>query len=74
MLQSTENIIGEPESGRLDANLLISDNGSAWDALEQPPLVLERLPSGEYAWLRPETGPRYVLTCAGRAALAEAES
>ena len=32
-------------------------------------LVLERLPSGEFAWLRPET-PGYVLTDAGRRALA----
>lgn len=31
-------------------------------------LVLERLPSGEYAWLRPE--PRINLTDAGRAAIA----
>jgi hypothetical protein len=30
-------------------------------------LVLERLPSGEFAWLRPE--PRYVLTDKGRAAI-----
>ena len=32
-------------------------------------LTLERLPSGELAWLRPET-PCYVLTDAGRRALA----
>jgi hypothetical protein len=32
-------------------------------------LVLERLPSGEFGWLRPET-PGYVLTDAGRRALA----
>ena len=32
-------------------------------------LTLERLPSGEFAWLRPET-PCYVLTDAGRRALA----
>jgi hypothetical protein len=31
-------------------------------------LVLERLPSGELAWLRPE--PRYVLTDKGRAEIA----
>ena len=31
-------------------------------------LVLERLPNGELAWLRPE--PRYVLTDQGRAAIA----
>ena len=32
-------------------------------------LVLERLPNGELAWLRPET-PGYVLSDAGRRALA----
>ena len=37
-------------------------------------LVLERLPSGELAWLRPnpddDPDPRYVVTDAGRRALA----
>jgi hypothetical protein len=32
-------------------------------------LVWERLPSGEFAWLRPETDRRYVVTDQGRAAL-----
>ena len=35
-------------------------------------LVLERLPNGEMAWLRPvEEEPRYTITAAGRVALAE---
>jgi hypothetical protein len=45
----------------------------------QPPLdlVLERLPSGEYAWLRPSTDAAepddalYIVTDLGRRALAE---
>ena len=37
---------------------------------EPPELILERLPSGEYAWVKPD---RYVFTDLGRAALAEAE-
>ena len=41
-----------------------------------PPLVLERLPSGEHAWLRPRNrldDVRYTITEAGRRALREAE-
>jgi len=38
------------------------------DELGSDDLVLERLPSGELAWLRPDT--RYVVTAAGRAAMA----
>ena len=38
------------------------------DDLSTDDLVLDRLPNGELAWLRPE--PRYVLTDAGRAEIA----
>jgi len=37
------------------------------DELNTEDLVLERLPSGELGWLRPDL--RYVLTDAGRAAI-----
>lgn len=69
MLQSTNSIVSEQGAGPPSTETHIR----AWDALEQPPLVLERLPSGEFAWLRPETDPRYVVTDCGRAALAESE-
>ena len=39
------------------------------DELESDDLVLERLPNGQLAWLRPE--PRYVLTDQGHAAIVE---
>jgi hypothetical protein len=45
-----------------------------WAGRTSNDLVLDRLPSGELAWLRPEAqdnDPRYVLTDAGRRALDE---
>jgi hypothetical protein len=38
------------------------------DEIDAADLVLERLPSGELGWLRPE--PRYVVTDSGRSASA----
>ena len=42
------------------------------DELDTDDLVWERLPSGEFAWLRPE--PRYRLTAAGRAEIGAVQS
>lgn len=51
-------------------------NAANLNVLPATDLVLERLPSGEYAWLRPERRyvlpTRYYLTDKGRRALAEA--
>lgn len=43
-------------------------NGGDASAIDTDPnaLVLERLPSGNYAWLRPETDARYLVTDRGR--------
>ena len=54
------------EPGRADLAAVIDDDVDGCGA----DLILERLPSGQFAWLRPE--PRYVLTDQGRAAIAEA--
>ena len=48
---------------RLERDLLALQEALAdpvLDELDSDDLVLERLPNGEFAWLRPE--PRYVLT------------
>ena len=51
-------------------------NAANLNDLPATELVLERLPNGEYAWLRPERRyvmpSRYYLTDKGRRALAEA--